>query len=476
MRYPTLILSMICLAFTAGAAYAEKRVAFVVGNGTYKNVAPLPNPSIDAKAMASALRNVGFQVVEGTNLTRDKMTERLLDFGKKAQGADVAVFFYAGHGIAVSGTNYLLPIDADIKSEMDVKLGAAINIDLTLEQTMGDAKVKLVFLDACRDNPFAAKIKSNAATRSVNVQTGLAEMKSGEGTLIAFATGPGQTALDGQEGANSPFTRALLANLTQPGVEIQQAMTKVRAQVNEETNKGQLPWGHTNLIGAVYLNGGPAPSAAAASTSAPTAVASRPGSDVELEFWRSIKDSNKPEEFNAYLSNYPNGQFRSLALSRIASLESGAKDSNATRNLSKGIDPATFKDEADQTTEDQIGLDRGQRRDVQRRLTGLGFDTKITGQFDQSTRSVIARWQAARGYPKSGYLNRLQHKALLTEIVAAPPTASTGEEPVRRRAAQPQRQPQQQPPPQQRQQAISPGPDPAGAGRFIGGVVGGMLR
>ena len=150
MRYPTLILSVICMVFTAGAASAEKRVAFVVGNGAYKNVAPLPNPSVDAKAIAATLRNVGFEVVEGTNLTRDKMTERLLEFGKKAQGADVAVFFYAGHGIAISGTNYLLPIDADIKSEMDVKLGAAINIDLTLEQTMGDAKVKLVFLDACR--------------------------------------------------------------------------------------------------------------------------------------------------------------------------------------------------------------------------------------------------------------------------------------------------------------------------------------
>jgi len=477
MRYPALILSAICMIFTAGAASAEKRVAFVVGNGAYKNVAPLPNPSVDAKAMAATLRNVGFEVVEGSNLTRDKMTERLLDFGKKAQGADVALFFYAGHGIAISGTNYLLPIDADIKSEMDVKLGAAINIDLTLEQTMGDAKVKLVFLDACRDNPFAAKIKSNAsATRSVNVQTGLAEMKSGEGTLIAFATGPGQTALDGQEGTNSPFTRALLANLTQPGVEIQQAMTKVRAQVNEETNKGQLPWGHTNLIGSVYLNGAPAPGAAASGQVA-TAAAS-PASDVELEFWRSIKDSNKPEELNAYLTNYPNGQFRSLALSRIASLETGAKDAAATRNLSSGIDPATFKDEANQTTEDQIGLDKGQRRDVQRRLTGLGFDTKITGQFDPATRAVITRWQAARGYPKSGFLNKLQHKALLTEIVAAAPTASSDEEKPKRRAPSSgtaQAQPQQAPP-QRHYSAPPPGPDPAGAGRFIGGVVGGMLR
>src|SRR5437899_12130296 len=106
--------------------------------------------------MPAVLRNVGSEGVEGTNLTRDKMTERLLEFGKKAQGADVALFFYAGHGIAINGTNYLLPIDADIKSEMDVKLGAAINIDLTLDPTMGDAKVQLALLDACRDNPITA--------------------------------------------------------------------------------------------------------------------------------------------------------------------------------------------------------------------------------------------------------------------------------------------------------------------------------
>src|SRR4030081_3228442 len=291
MRLLILALSVIGILASSNVAKADRRVAFVVGNGAYKNVSPLPNPPIDAKAIAGMLRNVGFEVVEGTNLTRDKMTERLLEFGNKAQGADVAVFFYAGHGIAISGTNYLLPVDADIKSEMDVKLGAAINIDLTLDQTMSDAKVKLVFLDACRDNPFAAKIKSNSATRSVSVGAGLAEMKSGEGTLIAFATGPGQTALDGQEGTNSPFTRALISNITTPGIEIQQAMTKVRAQVNEETNKGQLPWGHTNLIGAVYLNPAAKPAAkTAAATAAAVAVAAAPGSDVELEFWRSSKD------------------------------------------------------------------------------------------------------------------------------------------------------------------------------------------
>ncbi len=433
MRTLTLLASLFVVMFSAQSALADKRVAFVVGNGAYKNVAQLPNPPIDSKAMAAVLRNVGFEVVEGTNLTRDKMTEKLLDFGKRAQGADVAVFFYAGHGIAIGGTNYLLPVDADIKSEMDVKLGAAINIDLTLDQTMGDAKVKLVFLDACRDNPFAAKIKQTA-TRSVSVGQGLAEMKSGEGTLIAFATGPGQTALDGGDGQNSPFTKALIAHITQPGVEIQQAMTEVRAQVQEDTNKGQLPWGHTNLTGAVYLNPAKVQTAAATPAAGTPPAASAPAaasaSEVEVEFWRSVKDSKKPEELNAYVSAYPNGQFKSLALSRIAALQSGANPDSGkdmTRNIT-AVDPATFTEESSQLTEDQIGLDKGQRRDVQRRLTGLGFDTKVTGTFNDDTRTVIKRWQAARGYPSTGYLNKLQHKALLTEIVSATPTASSDDD------------------------------------------------
>jgi uncharacterized caspase-like protein len=471
MRTLTIIVSLMCMALSVSAAKADRRVAFVVGNGAYKNVAQLPNPPIDAKAMASTLRNVGFEVIEGSNLTRDQMTEKLLDFGRKAQGSDVAVFYYAGHGIAVGGSNYLLPVDADIKSEMDVKLGAAINIDLTLDQTMGDAKVKLVFLDACRDNPFAAKIKSNSATRSVNVQSGLAEMKSGEGTLIAFATGPGQTALDGQEGNNSPFTRALIDNITKPGVEIQQAMTSVRAQVNEETHKGQLPWGHTNLIGAVYLNPAQqtqqvANAAPTASSSTPAAAASSSSSDgVELEYWRSVKETNKPEELNAYLSAYPNGQFKALALARLAAIQNGP--STATRNLNAGVDPATFTDDASQLTEDQIGLDKGQRRDVQRRLNGLGFDTKVTGAFTDETRTVLKRWQAARGYPSTGFLNKLQHKALLSEIVASTPTASDDSARPARRA------------PAQAQSAPAPAPRHGGGGdagaAFMGGVVGGMM-
>jgi uncharacterized caspase-like protein len=254
MRLLMITLSVVGILFGANSAKADRRVAFVVGNGDYKYVKKLANPPLDAESMASLLREVGFEVVEGTNLSRDQMTERMLEFGTKARGADLAVLFYSGQGIAINGSDYLVPIDADIKSEMDVKLGNAINLNLTIDQTMSDAKIRLVFFDASRANPFAGTVRSPASGRSVSVQSGLAEIQAGEGTLIAFATGPGQTALDGEKGTHSPFTRALLANITAPGVEIQQAMTRVRAQVNEETNKRQLPWGHTYLIGDVYLN------------------------------------------------------------------------------------------------------------------------------------------------------------------------------------------------------------------------------
>ena len=425
MRFWILALSLLGFFVSADTARAERRVAFVVGNGTYRNATPLPNPPIDARSMASLLRNAGFDVVEGINLTRDEMTGRLLEFGQKTQSADIAVFFYAGHGIAVDGVNYLLPVDADIKSEMDVKPGNAINVGLALDQTMNAAKVKLVFLDACRDNPFAAKIRAGTGTRRVSVRAGLAEMSSGEGTLIAYATGPGQTALDGPAGTNSPFTRALIANIARPGVELQQAMTQVRAEVNEETHKAQLPWGQTNLTGAVYLN----PAAAPAVTAAVVAA------------------------------NSPPSRASAASPARVAALENGP--STTTRNLSAPVDPTTSTDEATQQTEDQIGLDKRKRRDVQRRLTRLGFDARVNGKFDEATRAVITRWQAARGYPKTGFLNAAQHQALLNETApAAHATAGTGDETDDGH------------PPHRRGRRAGGGPNPV---RMIGGMIGGLF-
>jgi hypothetical protein len=371
----------------------------------------------------------------------------------------------------VNGKNYLIPVDADLKSEVDIKFGAAIDVDVALDQTMADAKIKLIFLDACRDNPFAARVRSATKTRSVVVGNGLAEMTTGEGTLIAFATGPGQTALDGSTGENSPFTKALLANIANQGIEIQQAMTQVRAQVNDETRKQQLPWGHTNLIGAVYLN--PSSTQSVATTSAAPNTASS-SAEVEIEFWRSVnKDST--EELNAYLVRYPNGQFKSIALSRVAALQEQKKapppaTTNTTVALTRSapeVAPARevdiFNAEASMATESDLLLDVRTRRDVQNRLTLIGFQTPINGLFNDPTRQALIRWQTARGYPRTGYLNKLQYQALLKESAAASTTTTQQVQPTQPRPVQPQpTTPQAQP------------TNPGAAG-FIGGVIGGAI-
>jgi uncharacterized caspase-like protein len=263
MRAMIMALSMVAMLATANSAKADRRIAFVCGNGAYKNMPRLANASISAKAMVGLLKGAGFEVVQGFDLTRDKMTERLLEFGKKAQGADVALFYYSGQGIAVNGTEYLLPINANIKSEMDITLGGAINLNLSIDQTMGDAKVKIVFLDASRDNPFAA---ATSRSHSVSIKSGLTEMKPPDNTMMVFATGPGQAARDGPAGTVRPFTRALIANIAAPGVEIQQAMTKVRAQLNQDTKGQQNSWGHSDISGDVYLNPAASPANAPASS------------------------------------------------------------------------------------------------------------------------------------------------------------------------------------------------------------------
>src|SRR5215470_13435955 len=473
------------IALLTHPASAERRVAFVVGNGAYRHTTTLPNPPLDAKAMAALLRNVGFDVVEGLDLDRPAMTARLSEFAVKTQGADVALLFYAGHGIAVNGKNYFLPVDADLNSEFDLKFGAAIDVDATLDQTMADAKVKLVFLDACRDNPFADRIRSAARTRSVTVLSGLAEMKSSEGTLIAFATGPGQKALDGKYGEHSPFTNALLKNLAEPGVEIRHALTKVRAQVSEATNKQQLPWENTNLTGFFYMNqeiAAPAPATgpwgvslapSAANPSSPNLSASNPitpnvsaSNEIELEFWRSVRSSDKAEEYSAYLTRFPNGNFTSIARARLAALQAAPVASPA-KSIADA--PTINTSLPTRETEEQLGLDQRKRSDIQKRLSALGyFEGKPDGNFNDDTRRAVERWQTARRYPRSGYLNKLQHDALLDERLPVIRSVEHPKPAVRRQ------QPQQTAAPAPAQAAPPPAANPAGAA-FMGGMIGGAI-
>ncbi len=260
MRALIVTLSALGMMLGASAAKADGRVALVVGNGAYKNLPRLSNAPASGKAMAKLLRSAGFEVIEGIDLSRNDMTRRLLEFGDRARGADIAVFYFAGQGVDVGGSEFLLPIDANVKSRMDVTLGNAVNADVAIDQTLSEAKVKLVFLDASRNDPFAATDKK--APASVSVKSDPAEMKSPDNSLIVFATGPGQAAPDGPQGSIRPLTRALIANIAAPGVEIEDAMTKVRAQVAEDTKGQQMSWAHSNnLAGGVYLSPASAPAA-----------------------------------------------------------------------------------------------------------------------------------------------------------------------------------------------------------------------
>jgi tetratricopeptide (TPR) repeat protein len=226
------------------------RLALVIGNGAYRNAPTLPNPSNDAHAIAKALRDIGFQVIEATDLDRAGMEGVLLDFLQKAPSANVRLLFYAGHGMQVDGNNYLVPIDATVKSK-NTAIFELVDIDRILKGLDDEAHANVIILDACRDNPFETRI---APSRSGGRGAGLSGYEAvGAGTLIAFATAPGNTAADGS-GIHSPFTVALLKHIGTPKLEVNQMLTRVRIDVAAATEKKQVPWVNSSLLGEVFLN------------------------------------------------------------------------------------------------------------------------------------------------------------------------------------------------------------------------------
>ena len=229
------------------------RVALVIGNGAYVNANVLPNPPNDARAIAVVLRQIGFEVVEGENLDRSTMENDFRDFLHRAANASVVLLFYAGHGMQVDGKNYLVPVDAKLAAASDLAF-ETIDVDKILDALAEPGRTNIILLDACRDNPLARSFASRLPpTRSAAVASGLAAYSAlGTGTLIAYATAPGQTALDGA-GRNSPFTSSLLHYLPVPGMEIRQTLTRVRAEVASQTNNRQIPWDNSSLMGDVYL-------------------------------------------------------------------------------------------------------------------------------------------------------------------------------------------------------------------------------
>lgn len=255
LTFLSFIFSMVCLA--SQPAVAGKRVALVVGNSSYQNVVPLSNPANDATAIAEMFRKAAFDVVESRrDLKNTEMRRALRDFTEKARDADIAVIYYAGHGIEVDGINYLIPVDAVLERDTDA-YDEAIALDRILQAIEPAKQLRLVILDACRDNPFTKSMKRTVASRSLS--RGLAGVEpSRPNTLIAFAAKGGSTASDG-DSKNSPFTTALLKYLAQPGLELGKAFRLVRDDVMNATGNKQEPFVYGSLGGNdVVLVPGPA--------------------------------------------------------------------------------------------------------------------------------------------------------------------------------------------------------------------------
>ena len=235
-----------------------KRMALVIGNGAYAHVKALPNPPNDARAVAKSLRDIGFIVSEGVDLDRAAMQKMTREFLRDAARAQVALVYYAGHGVQVDGRNYLIPVDVELKPGTGMT-EAMIDMDTIMAGLDDQVRTNILIFDACRNNPMAQQVASAGSSRAIEGASGLAAPSSlgsgatlGAGTLIAFATAPGQVALDG-EGANSPFSAALSRHLGTPGLEVQQMLTRVRAEVVSGTKNKQVPWSNSSLLGEVYL-------------------------------------------------------------------------------------------------------------------------------------------------------------------------------------------------------------------------------
>lgn len=270
----TKILALLLLVLSA-PAWAELRVALVIGNGAYRAVPQLANPPLDAAAVSARLKRLGFQVTEGIDLGKAAMDDLVRKFGEQAGQADVAVVFYAGHGIQVSGRNYLVPVDAKLPTrEQDLRYDF-VDVVAIMDELVGVKRLRVVMLDACRDNPIAAGLNRSLG-RSLDTSRGLAAPAGLDNTLIAYATAADATASDGS-GTNSPFTRALLDHIDDPGLDVRLMFGRVRDEVRRATNNKQNPFVYVSMGGENFaFNAGPAPGAPSSTQASPPPSPSAP--------------------------------------------------------------------------------------------------------------------------------------------------------------------------------------------------------
>ncbi len=327
MKILAAILFLLCLPVTGWA----ERVALVIGNSKYTSVAPLDNPQNDSAAVSRALKAQGFEVMIGDNLGRVEMRETLRRFRAMADRSDIALVYYAGHGIEIAGTNYLIPVDARLEDERDAGL-EMIEVDLVLRQISGAHTLKMVVLDACRNNPFVVKMQREGASRSIG--QGLGDIRSNQAdTLISYAAAAGEVTPDGQAGENSPFTAAFLAALSGPPMDVRRMLGQVRDQMRLSV-PGAAPFVYSSLGGSEYVinprSSGAVPAVAVPAITAPPKKDAG-GRSISLDFVR-IDRNGSIAEWDEFLIRYEAQSAHPLyafALEKRASLQGVTTSSRA---------------------------------------------------------------------------------------------------------------------------------------------------
>ena len=320
-------IAIVVLVTLCVPALAAQRVALVIGNATYAHAPRLANPLNDVADIGSALGRLGFSVTKIENADYATLRRGLLEFQQAASASGMALVFYAGHGIEVDQRNFLVPVDARLASDRDVEY-EAVPLELVQRAVERASGLRLVILDACRENPFAVQMQRAGATRSIG--RGLARVEPTGETLIAYAAKEGTVALDGT-GRNSPYTKALLAHLEKPGVEVMFMLREVRDAVLAATGGQQEPFWYGSLSSRrLYLAQESAPAAAPSVEPAPAIVpdTTRVTAEqlaVERVYWESVKESDDPADIRAYLKQFPGGVFEALAYNRLERLEAVAK-------------------------------------------------------------------------------------------------------------------------------------------------------
>ena len=381
---PVLALVLVATLLAPGVALAEVRRALVIGNSAYARVPRLENPGNDAADIAAALERLGFEVTRRTDLDHTGMRLAIRDFAALAAEADLALVYYAGHGIEIDNTNYLIPVDARLQNDRDVEF-EAIRLDTLLRALEGGEGLRLVLLDACRNNPFLASMRRISATRSVG--RGLARIDPG-GILVGYSARGGTLALDG-DGRNSPYSAALLEYLEEPGLEIGKLFRKVRDHVFAATDGRQEPFTYGSLPGQdIYLKP-PAPTPAAQ-----PAGPEEPGRDTRL-----IADYSRAEaggdlsEWARFLEKYGHLEKHdlvALAREKHAALRSEADRRRRALTREPWLTAALGEDGR------TITLTREHRKLVQTALHYMGHYTgPIDGEFGPQTRAAIAQARLA---------------------------------------------------------------------------------